>query len=78
MPAHHFQDLPTLHVKVADHQGVKFVEEENGTPAEGDSGSQMEEGVLKVEIEPRPAPVDFETVVESEGTIVTSVHSVVE
>ena len=66
-------------VKFADHQEAKFVDEENGIPAEGDSGSQKDEGVSEVEIEPRSTPVDVEAVVESERTAVTSSgHSVVD
>ena len=65
--------------KVVDFQKAKFVYEENGMQAEEDSGSQKEEGVSEVETEPRPAPVDFEAVVESErATVTSSAHSVVE
>ena len=69
---HEYED-----VQVADHQ--------DWTPVEGDSGSRREEGVSKVEIKqkeeikPHPVPVDFETVVKSDGTTVTSSeHSVVD
>ena len=70
---HEYED-----VKVSNYQEAKFVYEDNGIPAEGNSGLRKEEGVSEVEIEPHPAPVDFEAVVENEITTVTySAHSVV-
>ena len=66
-------------VMVAVHQEPKFVYGDNGTTVEGDSGLRREEGVSELEIEPHSAPVNFEAVVESKGTTITSSgHSVVE
>ena len=66
-------------VKFAVHQEPKFVYGDNETTVDGGSSLQREEGVSELQIEPHSAPVDFEAVVESEGTTITSSgHCVVE